>query len=120
MSSFLAALNDENGARELPRLDGYLETEPEHWRTVQRTLIDSQWARRYTIRAATVIAMFDPDYNQAPSAAEQRVEAVLRPPVEYRTKSRPTATLRVASYSKRSARTHGKKVVHSQAKRKLT
>ncbi len=99
---FLGALNDENGARELPRLDGYLETEAEHWRTVQGTLIDSQWARRYTIRAATVIAMFDPDYNQAPSAAEQRVEAVLRPPVVYRPKNRPAATLRVASYSKRS------------------
>jgi hypothetical protein len=117
---FLGALNDESGARELPRLDGYLETEPQHWQTVQRSLIDSQWARRYTIRAASVIAMFDPDYNQAPSAAEQRVEAVLRPPVEYRPKSRPAATLRVASYSKRSARTHGKKVVHPQAKRKLT
>ena len=117
---FLGALNDEDGARELPRLDGYLETEPEHWRTVQRTLIDSQWARRYTIRAATVIAMFDPDYNQAPSTAEQRVQAVLRPPVEYRPKSRPSATLRVASYSKHSGKTHGKKVVHSPAKRKLT
>jgi hypothetical protein len=117
---FLGALNDENGARELPHLDGYIETDVEHWRTVQRTLIDSQWARRYTVRAATVIALFDPDYNQGPVAAEQRVEAILRPPVEYRPKSRPTATLRVASYSRRSARTHGKKVVHSQVKRKLT
>jgi hypothetical protein len=116
---FLGALNDENGARELPRLDGYLETEAEHWQTVQRTLIESQWARRYTIRAATVIAMFDPEYNQAPSAAEQRVQAVLHPPAEPRSKTRPTATLRVASYSKGS-RTHGKKAVHSQAKRKLT
>ena len=106
---FLGALNDENGARELSQLDGYLLTNREHWRTVQNTLIDSQWARRYTVRAATVIAMFDPHYNQEPVAAEQRVEAILRPPVEYRPKPRSSATLRVASYSKHSSKTHGKK-----------
>jgi hypothetical protein len=117
---FLGALNDPDGARELAKLDGYMETDAQHWQTVQGTLIDSQWARRYTIRAATVIAMFEPDYNQEPVAAEHRVEAVLRPPVEYRPKTRPTATVRVVSYSKRSARTHGKKVVHPQVKRKLT
>jgi hypothetical protein len=37
-----------------------------------------------------------------------------------RPKSRSTATLRVANYSKRSGKTHGKKGVHSQPKRKLT
>jgi len=115
---FLGALNDENGARELPQLDGFVETNEQHWRTVQRTLIESQWAHRYTGRAATVIAMFDPQYNLEPVAAEQRVGAVLRPPVEYRPKKRPTATLRVASYSRRSSRLHAKK--HPQTKRKLT
>jgi hypothetical protein len=117
---FLGALNDENGIRELPLLDGYIETDTEHWRTVQSTLIDSQWARRYTVRAATVIAMFDPHYNQEPFAAEQRVEAILRPPVEYRPKPRSSATLRVASYSKHSTRSRGRKTAHSQVKRKLT
>jgi hypothetical protein len=117
---FLGAVNDENGFRELPLLDGYMETDTEHWRTVQSTLIDSQWARRYSVRAATVIAMFDPDYNQEPFAAERRVEAILRPPVEYRPKPRSSATLRVASYSKHSARSHGRKAAHSQGKRKLT
>jgi hypothetical protein len=114
---FLGALNDENGARELPELDGFIETNQQHWQTVQRTLIESQWARRYSGRASTVIAMFDPQYNVEPVAAEQRVEAVLRPPAEYRPKARATATLRLASYSKRSSK-HGKK--HPQAKRKLT
>jgi hypothetical protein len=117
--AFLGVLNDENGIRELPLLDGYMETDTEHWRTVQNTLIDSQWARKYTVRAATVIAMFDPNYNHEPAAAEQRVEAILRPPVEYRPKPRSSATLRVASYSKHSARSHSKKA-HSQVKRKLT
>jgi hypothetical protein len=117
---FLGAINDENSLRELPLLDGYMETDVEHWRTVQSTLIDSQWARRYTVRAATVIAMFDPDYNQEPVAAEHRVEAILRPPVEYRPKLRVSATLRVASYSKHSGRSHSRKAAHSQVKRKLT
>jgi GH24 family phage-related lysozyme (muramidase) len=117
---FLGALNDENGARELPQLDGYMVTGGEHWRTVQSALIDSQWARRYTVRAASVIAMFDPDYDREPVAAEQRVEAVLRPPVELQHIRRPAATLRVASYSRRSGKTHSRKVVHSQVKRKLT
>jgi hypothetical protein len=117
--AFLGALNDEHGARELPQLDGYLLTDREHWRTVQATLIDSQWARRYTVRAATVIAMFDPEYNQEPIAAEQRVAAILRPPTEYRPKHRSTATLRTVSYTKHR-RTHGKKVAHSPLKRKLT
>jgi hypothetical protein len=117
---FLGALNDENGFRELPLLDGYMETEAEHWRTVQSALIDSQWARRYSIRAATVIAMFDPNYSQQPSVAEQRVVAILHPPVEYRPKVRSSATLRVVSYSKRSAKSHGRKAGHPQVKRKLT
>jgi GH24 family phage-related lysozyme (muramidase) len=114
--SFLGALNDENGSRELAQLDGFMETGSQHWQTVQSTLIDSQWARRYSIRASTVIAMFDPDYNQQPGAAEQRVEAVLRPPAPVHAKNRSTATLRMASYHKRPAKAHGKKTV----KRKLT
>ena len=118
--AFLGALNDENNLRELPLLDGYMETDAEHWRTVQSALIDSQWARKYSIRASTVIAMFDPNYNEQPIAAEQRVEAILRPPVEHRPKVRSSATVRVVSYSKHSAKSHGRKAGHPQAKRKLT
>jgi hypothetical protein len=117
---FLNAVNDDNNARELAQLDGYMETYEEHWRNVQSTLIDSQWARRYTFRAASVIAMFDPEYSLEPGVAQQRIEATLRPPVPYRLKNRSTATLRVASYSRRSGRTHGRKIHSSQAKRKLT
>jgi hypothetical protein len=115
---FLGALNDEDGARELAQLDGFMETDAQHWQTVQSTLIDSQWARKYTIRASTVIAMFDPAYNQQPGAAEQRVEAVLRPPAPVHARS--AASLRMASYHKHSPRTHGKKAAHPAAKRKLT
>jgi hypothetical protein len=117
---FLDALNDDNNARELARLDGFMETYAEHWKTVQGALMDSQWARRYSIRATTVIAMFDPEYSQGPNAAEERIEATLRPPAPPRIRGQPAATLRVASYSKRSGRTHGKKPHSSQTKRKLT
>ena len=117
---FLDALNDNNNARELAQLDGYMETYGEHWKTVQGTLIDSQWARRYSIRAAAVIAMFDPEYSQGPNAAEERIEATLRLPAPPRPRSHSTATLRVASYSKRSGRTHSKKAHSPQTKRKLT
>jgi GH24 family phage-related lysozyme (muramidase) len=117
---FLNTLNDENNARELAQLDGYMETYGQHWTTVQGTLIDSQWARRYSARAATVIAMFDPEYSQGPSAAELRVEATLRPPASPRPRTSSTATLRVASYNKRSAHTHSKKPHDPQNKRKLT
>ncbi len=117
---FLDALNDNDNARELAQLDGYMETYGEHWKTVQGTLIDSQWARRYSSRATSVIAMFDPEYSQGPNAAEERIEATLRPPAPPRPRSHSTATLRAASYSKRSSRAHGKKAHSSQTKRKLT
>jgi hypothetical protein len=117
---FLDALNDNDNARELAQLDGYMESYPEHWKTVQGTLIDSQWARRYSSRAAAVIAMFDPEYSRGPNEAEQRIEATLRPPAPPRPRSQSAATLRVASYSKRSSRTHGKKAHSPQTKRKLT
>ena len=115
---FLGAVNDLDSSRELPRLDGFVETDAEHWRTVQQTLMDSQWARQFTVRASTVIAMFDPEYVHDPYAAQRRVAGVLRPPVAPRRQS--IATLRNASYSKRSGARHSKKTAHSQVKRKLT
>lgn len=115
---FLGALNDPDGLRELARLDGFLETESEHWQTVQNSLMDSQWARRYTIRAASVIAMFDPQYSIAPAAAEERIDAVLRPAVEPPVKSPHAAALRTASYSKRSGKAHSRRSRHSLIKHK--
>ena len=114
--SFLGALNDPLGQRALAQLDGILETPEQHWQTVQYTLMDSQWARRYSIRAASVIAMFDPDYSQQPSLAEERVVAVLRPVVPAsvsRSRAHSTATLRAASYHKRAGRGRSKKM-HQQ------
>jgi hypothetical protein len=117
---FLGTVNDQDGVRELPQLDGFIENDTEHWKSVQDTLIDSQWARKYTVRAAAVIAMFDPQYGLEPGVAEQRIEAVLRPPVDHVRRNRPAATLRAASYTRRSGKAHGRKTSRPQVKRKLT
>lgn len=64
----------------------------EYWRDVQASLIHSQWARKYSARAVSVIAMFDPAYAESPSAAERRVKAILRPAKHHKNKkSRPHA-----------------------------
>jgi hypothetical protein len=116
---FLGAVNSDTGSRGSVQSSGVIETDLEHWKTVQHTLIESQWARRYSGRAATVIAMFDPQYEQDPRAAERRVAATLRPAVVHRRKGRAVGSLRVASYSRRVGRTPRRKASRSQAKRKV-
>jgi hypothetical protein len=76
-----------------------------HWSSVQQTLMESQWAHKYSLRAASVIAMFDPDYARDPASAEQRITAVLRPPrrAHGHRASRSTASLRLAKYSRHSS-----------------
>lgn len=80
---FLSALNGVPDESVVPPPVGSVETVGDHWKTVQHTLIDSEWARRYTTRAISVIAMFDPDYIEDPRAAERRVEVELPPPVKH-------------------------------------
>jgi hypothetical protein len=53
------------------------------WRTVQRSLVQSQWARRYPYRAIAVIAMFDPNYDKNPRRAERQVRIWIHPPASY-------------------------------------
>ena len=110
---FLDTLNDVDNARELAQLDGYLQTDAGHWRMVQDTLMDSQWARRYSLRAASVIAMFDPQYSEGPGLAEQRVMAVMHPPVLHEESRRVASNVR-----KVAARTRNRK--GRSARRKLT
>jgi len=65
--------------------------ERQYWQDVQASLIHSQWARKYSTRAITVIAMFDPEYAENPSAAEKRVKATLHP-ARHRQKKRKAHT----------------------------
>jgi len=81
---FLTAINDLSYRDSAP-LASNAEREAEHWKMVQSTLIQSQWARRYTSRAVSVIAMFDPDYAQDPRQAERKVQAKL--PAHHRKKA---------------------------------
>jgi GH24 family phage-related lysozyme (muramidase) len=50
-----------------------------YWRSVQMSLVQSQWARLYRARATAVIAMLDPRYMDNPSGAEHSIGAILHP-----------------------------------------
>jgi hypothetical protein len=73
---------------------------PEYWQGVQKSLMGSQWAHKYRTRAISVIAMLDPAYGADPSAAEQRVSAVLRPAVVHRRHSHSSVTARQVAAGK--------------------
>ena len=101
-AQFLSAMNGD-GYEPVSLDTGVQATESDHWKYVQATLMDSQWAHRYSGRASTVIAMFDPHYLDDPSGAERRVEAVLHPPKHRRT--RPSAHMvRTGSHKAPAAR----------------
>ncbi len=81
-------------------------SDAEYWNSVQGTLIHSDWARRYSTRAVSVIAMFDPSYDVAPWQAEAKVRAEVHP---LHTRRRRAATVRTASASRHKSaarRTH--------------
>ncbi len=110
---FLAVLNAPSGnPAPSPAISPGAPSDPDHWKTVQATLIASQWARLYTRRASTVIAMFDPAYSQNPAEAQARVNAVLHPAVVHRRKSGHAGSLRVAKAPRKGGS-------HAQRKRKV-
>ena len=113
-TQFLAAINDD--VRYHDSLQPVSATEPatDHWKIVQSTLIQSQWAKHYRSRAIAVIAMFDPSYDQDPRAAERKVQAELRPPVSHHRKSAHLKSVRAANNSNHSDATpHGAPISHS-------
>jgi hypothetical protein len=85
---------------------------PEYWQGVQKSLMASQWAHKYRTRAIAVIAMLDPAYGDDPSAAEQRVSAVLRPAVVHRRHGNAAVTTRQVS-----AKTHNRHAKKSRTAR---
>ena len=98
---FLAALNGNPVDQALLQPMGAIEGNGDHWKTVQSTLIQSKWARLYTSRAITVIAMFDPHYDNDPRKAERQVQAVLHPPVAHHHRKSHVASTRAGSDSRR-------------------
>lgn len=117
-TQFLGTLNSAAPAPAPPQ-PGVESADAEHWKTVQTTLIDSQWARLYRARASSVIAMFDAEYADNPSRAQSRVEATLRPVAVHRRNGRSQPSLRAASFSRRGARAPHKAIARTRHKRKL-
>jgi hypothetical protein len=79
-AQFLGLLNNSGPVLQNASLSNQTDSnQTERWKAVQQSLIESQWARRYSTRAISVIAMFDPNYSENPKAAEKQVQAVLRP-----------------------------------------
>ena len=89
-----------------------------YWTEVQKSLIQSQWARLYRTRAISVIAMLDLRYNQNPRMAERRVGAVLRPAVVHRRRHRSAGATELASNHKSLGHHTGKKSGRARGKRK--
>jgi hypothetical protein len=88
-----------------------LSSDRDYWKSVQHTLMQTQWARHYRMRAIAVIAMLDPTYDDGPTAAEHLVGASLRPAVLHRHHAH-SATLKKASTGKHRhhAPAHKKKI----------
>ena len=104
---FLDLVNNHSGSGDtspVPHLLNAGATDAEYWKTVQQSLVQSQWARLYRGRAISVIAMLDPQYADAPGVAERRVGAMLRPAVVHRRTGRPGASRRLASSTERSGK----------------
>jgi hypothetical protein len=77
-----------------------MAADAEYWKTVQQSLVQSQWARLYRVRAVSVIAMLDPQYHDAPSTAERRIALLLHPAVVHQRRGRAVATTtRVAAHT---------------------
>jgi hypothetical protein len=74
-----------------------IDQSAEYWLGVQKSLMGSRWAHKYRTRAISVIAMLDPAYQDDPTAAEQRVGAVLRPAVVHRRRGHAGSTRQVAA-----------------------
>ena len=113
-SQFLALINPGAG----PRTAAVEPTTPaemtpvtfdqtsDYWTGVQKSLIESQWARLYRTRAISVIAMLDPAYGDNPSAAERRLGVTLRPAVVRRTRGHAVAGMRQVAVTAHRGRAH--------------
>jgi hypothetical protein len=116
---FLSLINASAPARVA---EASLESTPsadrEYWRSVQHTLMQSQWAKLYRTRAVAVIAMLDPTYADNPATAERVVSATLHPAVAHRHRNRQASLNQVSSNSGNSRAGGRRKKSHTHAKRR--
>jgi hypothetical protein len=90
-TTFLAILN-QSPHLENVALNSAATDQRQYWEAVQLSLIQSQWARKYSSRAISVIAMLDPNYAESPRASEQRVQAVLKPAKHHHKKKKAASS----------------------------
>jgi hypothetical protein len=114
-TQFLDLVNRDDVAAPLAKRVG--ASDVAYWNGVQKSLIQSQWARLYRTRAITVIAMLDPRYNQNPRMAERRVGAVLRPAVIHRRRGRSIGSTELASTTKSAGRHVARRASHSRKRK---
>jgi GH24 family phage-related lysozyme (muramidase) len=112
-SEFLQLINYGATAAAAP-LPESAATDARFWKSVQESLIHSQWARLYRTRAVSVIAMLDPEYSEHPTLAERRIGATLRPAVMHRRRTRVSRQL--ASSDAHSSRAR-RRSSHTRTKR---
>jgi hypothetical protein len=117
-TQFLALINADSiandpSAETPPKVSA---TDQQFWNSVQKSLMQSQWARLYRVRAVAVIAMLDPTYADSPGAAENRISAALHPPRAHRRRSHSAEVYEVASTStsKHGRPSHRKSHAHSR------
>ncbi len=115
-SQFLGMINSDTVATPITRTA--TPRDVEYWRAVQKSLVQSQWARLYRIRATAVIAMLDPRYHQNPTMAERRIGATLRPAVIHRHRVRSAGKTELASAHKSTRGHAGKNPHRARTKRK--
>lgn len=105
-AQFLGLLNNSGPVLQDASLSNQVDSsQTKHWKAVQQSLIESQWARRYSTRASVVIAMFDPNYAENPKAAEKQVQAVLRPSKKRHRKKTRVETAQASNHKSNNGKT---------------
>jgi hypothetical protein len=100
-----------------------MANDSEYWKPVQQSLVQSQWARLYRVRAVSVIAMLDPQYQDEPSTAEHRIALLLHPAVVHQRRGHTVATTRrvsahsSAAHSGHSSQASRRSKLHQRTKR---
>jgi hypothetical protein len=120
-SQFLDLANRNSAPRDVnapPLLLNASANNAEYWQTMQQTLIQSQWARLYRTRAASVIAMLDPQYAEEPGTAMRRLSPMLPPVVVHRHRGRSKPSRQLASAARHSINGRSARGAKSHPQRK--
>ena len=116
INSRASAAGSEAGSDAVSAIRDSAVSDAAYWRSVQESLMHSQWARLYRTRAVAVIAMLDPEYSDDPQHAERRIGATLRPAVIHRRRGASRASHQLASTGAHSAHAR-RRTSHTRTKR---